>query len=81
MDTKRGEVLRVGPKLFLKQGTEPTIIAIFDKIKKQIEKMKQSAKSLYIKLDKIKVLNKEKVPLNLPMYMQEVTILFKNIKA
>ena len=77
----RGEfVLLPSPELFLKLGAQPTIIVIFDKIKKEIKKMKQSANSLYINFNKIKVLNKEKVSLNLLMYMQEVSILFKNIK-
>lgn len=77
----RGEfVLLPSPELFLKLGAQPTIIVIFDKIKKEIKKMKQSANSLYINFNKIKVLNKQKVSLNLLMYMQEVSILFKNIK-
>lgn len=59
-DRTRGEfVLRASRGIFLRLGVELTIIAIFDKTKKEIKKMEESTKSLYLNFDKIKLLNKK----------------------
>ena len=71
-------VLQPGPKLFLKLAAEPTIITIFDKIKKEIKKMEHPTKSIYVNLDKMG--NKKKVILNFPIYMQDVVIHYKSIR-
>ena len=59
-------------------GVELTKIAIFDKTKKEIKKMEESTKSLYLNFDKIKVLNKKLLLLNLLMFMQDTITHFKN---
>ena len=60
-------------------GAEPTIIIIFNKIKKEIKKIGHSAQNVYVNFNKVKVLNKEIVPLSLPMYMRDVTMHLKSI--
>ena len=46
-------------KLYLNLGAKQTIITIFDKIRKEIKKMEQPTKILYINFDNIRVLNDE----------------------
>lgn len=66
------EFVRLGPELFLKQVVEPTILAIFDKTKEDIINRGQPFHNFYSNFNVVKVLNNEKVPLNLSLYMQDV---------
>ena len=46
-------------ELYLNLGAKQTTITIFDKIRKEIKKMEQPTKILYINFDNIRVLNDE----------------------
>ena len=66
-------------EMILKLGTELTVAEIFDRIKKETEKIEQSIHNLYLALNLVKVWNEEKLLLKQLMYTQDVVIHFKTV--
>ena len=66
--------------MFLKLGAEPVRLAFFNNIKENIISRDQLTPNLYVNFNMVMVLNDQKLPLNLPLYMQDIIIYFINIR-
>lgn len=64
---------------YLKLGTEPKLMEIFDRIKKEIKKMEQLIQNLHLSFNFLKVLSKEILLLKKPIYVQDAVIHFKTV--